>query len=602
MRSGAGSESSRLGPARVGRSGLYTFARWDRHAGVAPRSSMRCPSGGGGWHGWVARPSRSRRAISTPPCAWRSTSPASRAARATSRRGTSRSSRRRSAGCTRRRSRRRAPPLRPWRGSSSRSRRRCSPSRSAGVKGSSRACRFARSTTTRSRAGPPARSTAGCCATSRTTGFSSVSRWSRRGRVSPPTSTSWASPGSRSGSDASSRGWCRWTCRCSTAPRWATTSASSAASGDEVRRIPRLHYYYTHTWYQDRDLLGIGHIATTHSVWDLELVRLPVETLLLIYADFRVKESSGPGEGMRIISLAESFATIRDKLENLDREKIRRYRGVYRKLRDLEEYLQFLGVELNPPGFDCPTPARPSCPKELDIVAVLAGRERPDAVALATGRNLTTIRRLLVTAHNLGVMERLRDLPALRALLEEARSFESWRDLRTYLTILGEYAPALSREQKALALRLLHRAARPPRRRHPLPRRQRGRRPACRPRGLLAQGPPRRDRAPARARDARRARPGPRPARPREGGVGRRYGGDRARAVRRADRAAAPPPPGRARPPPPGVGADQGQLRGPARRPAAARRAVRLRGAGGVPGARFGAGPAGARRVRDGVV
>ncbi|MDD5564003.1 MAG: HD domain-containing protein [Thermoanaerobaculaceae bacterium] len=221
--------------------------------------------------------------------------------------------------------------------------------------------------------------------------------------------------------------------------------------GDEVRRIPRLHYYYTHTWYQDRGLLSIGHIATTHSVWDLELVRLPVETLLLIYADFRVKESSGPGEGMGIISLAESFATIRDKLENLDREKIRRYRGVYRKLRDLEEYLQFLGVELNPPGFDCPTPARPSCPKELDIVAVLAGRERPDAVALATGRNVATIRRLLVTAHNLGVMERLRDLPALRALLEEARSFESWRDLRTYLTILGEYAPALSREQKALA-------------------------------------------------------------------------------------------------------------------------------------------------------
>ncbi len=221
--------------------------------------------------------------------------------------------------------------------------------------------------------------------------------------------------------------------------------------GDEVRRIPRLHYYYTHTWYQDRGLLSIGHIATTHSVWDLELVRLPVETLLLIYADFRVKESAGPGEGMGIISLAESFATIRDKLENLDREKIRRYRGVYRKLRDFEEYLQYLGVELDPPGFAGPPPPRPACPKELDIVAVLAGRERPDAVALATGRTLATVRRLLVTAHNVGVMERLRDLPALRALIEEARSFESWRDLRTYQTILSEYAPALSREQKALA-------------------------------------------------------------------------------------------------------------------------------------------------------
>ncbi len=222
--------------------------------------------------------------------------------------------------------------------------------------------------------------------------------------------------------------------------------------GDEVRRIPRLHYYYTHTWYQDRDLLSIGHIATNHSCWDLELVRLPVETLLLIYADFRVKESVGAGERMGIISLSEAFATIRDKLESLDREKVRRYRGVYRKLRDLEEYLQFLGVQLNPPGFPCPEPSKPLLPKELDLVAVVAGKERPDAVALATGRNLATVRRLMVTAHNLGVMERLRDLPALRALLEEARSFESWRGLRTYLAILGEYAPALSREQKALAL------------------------------------------------------------------------------------------------------------------------------------------------------
>ncbi len=225
-----------------------------------------------------------------------------------------------------------------------------------------------------------------------------------------------------------------------------------ACVGDEIRRIPRLHYYYTHTWYQDRGLLGLGHIATNHSCWDLELVRLPVETLLLIYADFRVKESLGAGERMGIIALSEAFATIQSKLENLDREKIRRYRGVYRKLRDLEEYLQFLGVELDPPGFACPRPPEPRVPKGLDLLGLLAGRQRPDAVALATGRGVGSVRRLLATAHNLGVMERLRDLPALRALLEEARSFASWRDLRTYLAILGEYAPALSQEQKALAL------------------------------------------------------------------------------------------------------------------------------------------------------
>ena len=33
----------------------------------------------------------------------------------------------------------------------------------------------------------------------------------------------------------------------------------------------------------------MGHIAANHSVWDLELENLSVESLLLIYADFRVK-------------------------------------------------------------------------------------------------------------------------------------------------------------------------------------------------------------------------------------------------------------------------------------------------------------------------
>jgi nicotinic acid mononucleotide adenylyltransferase len=224
--------------------------------------------------------------------------------------------------------------------------------------------------------------------------------------------------------------------------------------GDEIRRIPRLHYYYTNTFYADRGLPSLGHIATNHSCWDLELVRLPIETLLLIYADFRVKE--WPDEQgrrtMRIISLADAFTAIKEKLESPDAEKIRRYQGVYRKLRDLEEYLQFLGLELDQPGFECPQPPKPQLPAELDLVGVVAGRAHPDAVALVTGARLGVLRRLFVTAHNLGVMERLRDLPALRALLEEARSFERWRDLRTVLAILGEYSPALSREQKAMAL------------------------------------------------------------------------------------------------------------------------------------------------------
>ncbi len=224
--------------------------------------------------------------------------------------------------------------------------------------------------------------------------------------------------------------------------------------GDEERRIPRLHYYYTHVWYQDRRLPGLGHIATNHSCWDLERVRLPVETQLLVYADFRVKDAPGPDgrPRMSVISLRDSYATIRDKLENVDSEKLKRYRGVYRKLRDLEDYLLTLGVDLNPEGFVAKEPDAPSLPRGLDVVEVMAGGQRPDVVALATGGQVATVARLFSTAHNIGVMERLRNQPSLRALLEEARSSEGWRDLRTYIGILGEYSPAMSMEQKALAV------------------------------------------------------------------------------------------------------------------------------------------------------
>jgi hypothetical protein len=78
-----------------------------------------------------------------------------------------------------------------------------------------------------------------------------------------------------------------------------------ACVGDEVQRIPRLHYYYTHQYYASRDLGGLGHIATNHSCWDLELIRLPIETQVLIYCDFRVKDCVD-GQGRRrmaVISL-----------------------------------------------------------------------------------------------------------------------------------------------------------------------------------------------------------------------------------------------------------------------------------------------------------
>ena len=56
-------------------------------------------------------------------------------------------------------------------------------------------------------------------------------------------------------------------------------------------RVPYLHYYWTDQWLLARRMEGISHIASNHSTWDLELESLSVESLLLIYADFRSKQS-----------------------------------------------------------------------------------------------------------------------------------------------------------------------------------------------------------------------------------------------------------------------------------------------------------------------
>ena len=83
---------------------------------------------------------------------------------------------------------------------------------------------------------------------------------------------------------------------------------SGAAAGHDIgkfgcrpgERVPYLHYYYTDLWFTWRGLTNIGHIAANHSVWDLEIENLSAESLVLVYADFRVKQSRGQdGPGNR---------------------------------------------------------------------------------------------------------------------------------------------------------------------------------------------------------------------------------------------------------------------------------------------------------------
>ena len=123
---------------------------------------------------------------------------------------------------------------------------------------------------------------------------------------------------------------------------------SAAAAGHDIgkfgckpgERVPYLHYYYTDLWFTWRGLGALGRVAANHSVWDLELENLSSESLVLVYADFRVKQERLPGGGERAVlfSLADAFDVILSKLDNVDAAKRRRYSYVYSKLQDFGDY------------------------------------------------------------------------------------------------------------------------------------------------------------------------------------------------------------------------------------------------------------------------
>lgn len=212
----------------------------------------------------------------------------------------------------------------------------------------------------------------------------------------------------------------------------------------EERKVPYLHYYYTDICFNRFDMPMIGHIAANHSTWDLELENLSVESLLLIYADFRVK-SSRDKNGKEIVhfyTLDEAFSVILDKLDNVDEAKELRYRKVYNKLKDFEDYIVDLGVNVDLPQVPAARPEIPEASAKKDFS--LLGNE--DAA-----REL----KHLSVAHNIGLMNKFYQEEDFAGFLETARSEKQWKNLRTYISIFGEYSTYMTEKQKLMTLRFL---------------------------------------------------------------------------------------------------------------------------------------------------
>ena len=204
-------------------------------------------------------------------------------------------------------------------------------------------------------------------------------------------------------------------------------------------RVPYLHYFYTDQWFRRRRMTDIGHVAANHSVWDLEPDYLSVEALLLIYADFRVKQlhDAQGREITRISTLAEAFQVILDKLDDVDGEKQKRYTRVYARLEDFEQFMVSCGVDVTMSGGDTP-------PLPEKHTALMTDDEALRALTLRC------------VGHNMELMHRLTDQRSFARLLEEARGETDWRRLRAYLAVMESYSLYLHIPQKVQTLTFLY--------------------------------------------------------------------------------------------------------------------------------------------------
>lgn len=207
----------------------------------------------------------------------------------------------------------------------------------------------------------------------------------------------------------------------------------------EAERVPYLHYYYTDMYFKNNHMPGIGHIATNHSTWDLELENLSVESLILIYADFRVKskrEENGR-EYVHFYSLKDSFDIILNKLDNVDEKKKARYIRVYAKLADFEDYMLSLGINTD---------------LTSDVVSP-AGRK--DA-ALMNPEEVIQELKFIAIRHNILLMHRFNSEVTFGNLLEAARSETNWKNVRAYINIFQEYDTYMTQKQKLITLQFLY--------------------------------------------------------------------------------------------------------------------------------------------------
>ncbi|TCO77460.1 cytidyltransferase [Marinisporobacter balticus] len=226
---------------------------------------------------------------------------------------------------------------------------------------------------------------------------------------------------------------------------------SGAAAGHDIgkfgcrvcerERESYLKYYYTDQWFKKHNISYIGNIAVNHATWDLEFENLSLESLVLIYCDFRVKKKKIENMGkMYIYTLKESFDLILQKLDNADEAKEKRLHRVYAKLKDFENYMMHLGIH---------TEIETENKKNISNI-------KNEQYTLMQGKEIIENIKYLSIQHNIYVMDKLRDESSLNAILENARSEIDLNNLRGYLHVFEEYYTYMTQKQKMIIINFLY--------------------------------------------------------------------------------------------------------------------------------------------------
>lgn len=209
--------------------------------------------------------------------------------------------------------------------------------------------------------------------------------------------------------------------------------------GEEKKRVAYYHYHYSGEWFNKHGIVYIRNVAINHSTWDLELENLSLESLVLIYCDFRVKGDSN--NQMKFYTLEDSFKVILEKLDNVDEAKERRYRKVYAKLKNFDAFLKQLNVNVDP---DSDEAIREPQEVKRKFYALMQGDEIIENAKFAS------------IEHNIKLMYSLRDETSLNKMLESARDVKDQSGLRGYIQVLQEYSTYLTQKQKLITLKFLY--------------------------------------------------------------------------------------------------------------------------------------------------